>query len=59
VLDVEALVRHGTVSPEDLALFKYAEEPAEALRLIQEGIEPDGTGPAPSIARSRNRRRPR
>jgi uncharacterized protein (TIGR00730 family) len=59
VLDVEALVRHGTVSPEDLALFKYAEEPAEALRLIQEGIEPDGTGPSPSIARSRNRRRTR
>ena len=59
VLDFEALVRHGTVSPEDLALFKYAEEPDEALRLIQEGIEPDGTGRSPSIARSRNRRRPR
>jgi uncharacterized protein (TIGR00730 family) len=59
VLDVEALVRHGTVSPEDLALFKYAEEPAEALRLIQEAIEPEGTGPSPSIARSRNRHRPR
>jgi uncharacterized protein (TIGR00730 family) len=55
VLDVEALVRHGTVSPEDLALFKYADEPAEALRLIQEGIELDGAGPSPSIARSRNR----
>jgi uncharacterized protein (TIGR00730 family) len=59
VLDVEALVRHGTIAPEDLALFKYADEPAEALRLIQEGIEPDGTGPSPSIARSRNRRGPR
>jgi len=59
VLDVEALVRHGTVSPEDLTLFNYAEEPAEALRLIQEGIEPDGTGVSPSIARSRNRRHPR
>ncbi|HEY5678188.1 MAG TPA: TIGR00730 family Rossman fold protein [Myxococcales bacterium] len=59
VLDFEALVRHGTVSPEDLALFKYAEDPAEALRLIQEGIEPDGTGRSPSIAPSRNRRRPR
>ena len=59
VLDFEALVRHGTVSPEDLALFQYAEEPAEALRLIQESVEPEGTGPSPAIARSRNRRRAR
>jgi uncharacterized protein (TIGR00730 family) len=59
VLDLDALVRHGTVAPEDLTLFEYADEPAEALRLIQEGIAPDGTGPSPSIARSRDRRSPR
>jgi predicted Rossmann-fold nucleotide-binding protein len=42
VVDFDALVRHGTISPEDLELFTFGDDPATALRLLQAGLE----GPA-------------
>ncbi len=38
VLHLEALARYGTISPEDLELFQYADDPDTALRILQEGL---------------------
>jgi uncharacterized protein (TIGR00730 family) len=63
VLNLKALVAHGTVSPEDLNLFQYADDPESALQILQEKltkhfIEPEKplTEPGhenPEIAKSR------
>ncbi|HEY2901516.1 MAG TPA: TIGR00730 family Rossman fold protein [Polyangia bacterium] len=39
VINFEALVRHGTISAEDLNLFALVDDPAAALALIQGGLE--------------------
>jgi uncharacterized protein (TIGR00730 family) len=48
IINFEALVRHGTISREDLALFQFADDPATALGLLQKGIAevPEPSGPA-------------
>jgi len=54
VINFDALVKHGMISPEDLSLVQFADDPAEALRLLQEGLtrhEPSNV--APAIAKSR------
>ena len=38
VLHLEALVRYGTISPEDLELVQYADDPAAALKILQDGL---------------------
>ena len=38
VVRFETLVRYGTISPEDLTLFQFADDPETALRLLQEGL---------------------
>ena len=38
VLHLEALVRYGTISPEELELVQYADDPAAALKILQEGL---------------------
>src|SRR5712691_5139675 len=38
VINFEALVRHGTISPEDMDLFEFADDPDSALRILQEGL---------------------
>jgi uncharacterized protein (TIGR00730 family) len=53
IIDFEALVRHGMISPEDLALFQFADDPASALALLQAGIGADVEGATPAIAHSR------
>jgi uncharacterized protein (TIGR00730 family) len=40
VIDFDALVRHGTVSPEDLKLFTFVDDPATALRTLQTALHP-------------------
>src|SRR5262249_45168741 len=35
VINFEALVRHGMISPEDLSLFHYADDPQRAFELLQ------------------------
>jgi uncharacterized protein (TIGR00730 family) len=54
IIDFEALVRHGMISREDLALFETVDDPASALAILQgalahEPAEPDG----PAFAHSR------
>jgi len=38
VLDFDALIRHGTISREDLALFQPVDSPEEALTLLKERL---------------------
>jgi len=53
ILDFDALVRHGTVSPEDLRLFSFADDPMAALRLLQEKLPVEPDGGTPAFAKSR------
>jgi uncharacterized protein (TIGR00730 family) len=57
VVNFEALVRHGTISPEDLHLFEFADDVDSAFRVLQEGLlkhhlQPEAETPA--IAKSRD-----
>jgi hypothetical protein len=63
ILNFEALIKHGVISPEDMNLFRFADTPEEALRILKEDLtryylEPESTlqypiEDAPEIARSR------
>jgi uncharacterized protein (TIGR00730 family) len=60
ILNFEALVKYGMISPEDLDLFSFADDPATALRLLQQGLseyylQPEApvSQPTPEIAKSR------
>jgi uncharacterized protein (TIGR00730 family) len=48
IINFDALVRHGMISPEDLKLFSFADNPAEALDLLQKRLraKPEETPPA-------------
>ena len=57
VINFEALVRHGTISPDDLNLFEFADDVDTAQRILQEGLikyhlqpEPE----TPAIAKTRD-----
>lgn len=62
IFNFEALARHGMISPEDLNIFQFADDPDTAFQLLQDGLtrlylcpeemaEPDI---APGIAHTRN-----
>jgi len=52
VVNFEALVRHGTIAPQDLQLFQFVDTPQAALALLKGRIElPPTTRPA--FAKSR------
>ncbi len=53
VVNFEALVKHGTIDREDLALFRFADDPASALAILQAGIHVESPSTAPDIAHSR------
>ena len=53
IVNFEALVRHGTVSQEDLSLFQFADTPAEALGLLQEGLARSHAAATPAFAHTR------
>jgi uncharacterized protein (TIGR00730 family) len=55
ILSFDALVRHGVISPEDLELFHFADDPASALAYLQSRLAPEAGAPAPCFARSRTR----
>ena len=38
VINFDALVRHGTISAEDMELFHFADTPAAALKILQDGL---------------------
>jgi uncharacterized protein (TIGR00730 family) len=53
VLNFEALVRHGTIAEEDLKLFQYADDPQQALALLQAALHTTEDQRLPSFAHSR------
>jgi hypothetical protein len=63
IINFDALVRHGMIAEQDLELFQCVDDPATALRLLQEGLtkyylQPAEPLPAeeqetPAIAKSR------
>jgi len=57
IINFDALVRHGMISREDLALFQFADDPATALGLLQAGIAAELEEATPSIAHSRTAQR--
>ena len=38
VIDFDALLRHGMIAPQDLALFQHVDTPAQALAALQEAL---------------------
>jgi uncharacterized protein (TIGR00730 family) len=54
IINFDALVRHGMIAAGDLALFRFADDPAAALALLQAGITADWNEAAPAIAHSRS-----
>jgi uncharacterized protein (TIGR00730 family) len=46
IIDFDALVRHGMVSPDDLNLFKVVDDPATALGLLETALAPSRRAPA-------------
>lgn len=53
VINFDALVRHGMIRGEDLALFQFADDPAAALELLQAGIAAELEEATPAVAHSR------
>jgi len=53
IIDFDALVRHGMINRDDLALFQFADDPAAALLLLQAGIAVELEEATPAIAHSR------
>jgi uncharacterized protein (TIGR00730 family) len=57
VLNFDALVKWGTISPEDLNLFQYADDPETAFEKLKVGLlshaQPE-TAETPAISKSRN-----
>src|SRR5881396_1317081 len=52
VLNIPALVRHGMISAEDLALFHVVDSPAEALDILKRGLVTEMAPATPAIAKS-------
>ena len=45
VLNIDALIEHGAVSSADRGLFRFADTPEEAFRLLRVGLERELTSP--------------
>jgi hypothetical protein len=53
VINFEALVGHGMIDRQDLALFRFADDSATALAQPQSGMAPPTETEIPAIAHSR------
>jgi len=53
VINFDALVRHGMISSDDLELFRYVDDPATALGLLQAGVQVEPEDRTPAFASSR------
>ena len=53
VINFEALVRHGMISTDDLQLFHFVDDPAEAFGLLQKSLTGADEATTPAIAPSR------
>jgi uncharacterized protein (TIGR00730 family) len=62
IINFDALVKYDMISPEDLELFHYADDPKEAFEILKAGLlahalQPE-TPETPSISKSRNPQAP-
>jgi len=57
IVNFNALLRHGMISPEDLDLFQYADDPATALTLLQASLQAVSGQASPGFAHSHSRKR--
>ncbi|HMK87608.1 MAG TPA: TIGR00730 family Rossman fold protein [Steroidobacteraceae bacterium] len=55
IVNFEALVRHGMIERADLALVQFADDPKQALALLQQKLLPEPEQAGPSFAHSRTR----
>ena len=53
IINFDALVQHGMINREDLALFQFADDPGVALGMLQAGIAAELEEATPAIAHSR------
>jgi uncharacterized protein (TIGR00730 family) len=61
VVNFDAMVKHGTISPEDVTLFDRADDPSSAFEILKDKLTkyylqkepPTEPGGAPDIAKSR------
>ena len=53
ILNFDALVRYGTISPEDVNLFHFVDDPAAALALLQAKLVLEPDQPCPGFASSK------
>ena len=62
IINFNALVAHGMISPEDLDLFRYADDPQTAFEILkadlQKYADQPGSPETPAIAKSRNPQKP-
>jgi hypothetical protein len=62
IVNFDALARHGMISPEDLALFQFADTPETAFELLKACLmvyaAQSDTHETPSISKSRNPQKP-
>jgi hypothetical protein len=62
IINFEALVKYGMISPEDLDLFQFADDPPAAFEILKTGLltyalQPE-TPETPAISKSRNPQKP-
>src|SRR6202049_2769221 len=62
IINFDALVKYEMISPEDMGLFHYADDPKQAFEILKEGLlahalQPE-TPETPSISKSRNPQAP-
>ena len=62
IINFDALVKYGMISPEDLNLFQFADDPESAFTILRDGlvryhITPE-TQETPAIAKSRDPQTP-
>ena len=53
IINFDALVKHGMIGKDDLALFSFASTPAEALETLKRGIAPEMQAATPAFAKTR------
>jgi len=62
IVNWDALVKHGMISPEDLDLFQYADDPLSAFEILKSGLMTYALQPEtlemPAISKSRNPQKP-
>jgi hypothetical protein len=62
IVNWDALVKHDVISPEDLNLFQYADDPVTAFEMLKTGLTEHAMQPetpeTPSISKSRNPQMP-